>query len=124
MLAGDLSLVGSRPTMPEETDQYGAHARRRLAVKPGITGLWRVNGASDLSPEDDVGLDLPYVENWSFMLDLQIWETWSAVVGGAGACYARGHARRARHHAVQRNCREVRILFRYACFSAERAPAG
>jgi lipopolysaccharide/colanic/teichoic acid biosynthesis glycosyltransferase len=60
--------------------------RRRLAVKPGITGLWQVSGRSELSWDEAVRLDLRYVENWSLALDLQIlWKTASAVVGGLGA---------------------------------------
>jgi exopolysaccharide biosynthesis polyprenyl glycosylphosphotransferase len=86
VLNGDMSLVGPRPALPEEADLYGDHVRRRLAVRPGITGLWQVNGRSDLPWEEAVRLDLRYVENWSFMLDLQIlWKTWSAVGTGNGA---------------------------------------
>jgi exopolysaccharide biosynthesis polyprenyl glycosylphosphotransferase len=86
VLAGDMSLVGPRPALPEEAAMYGDHVRRRLAVKPGMTGLWQVNGRSDLSWDESVRLDLRYVENWSLMLDLQIlWKTWSAVVRGSGA---------------------------------------
>ncbi len=86
VLSGEMSLVGPRPALPEEADLYGDHVRRRLAVRPGITGLWQVNGRSDLPWEEAVRLDLRYVENWSFMLDLQIlWKTWSAVTGGNGA---------------------------------------
>jgi len=86
VLAGDMSLVGPRPALPNETDQYGDHVRRRLAVKPGITGLWQVSGRSDLPWDEAVRLDVRYVENWSFVLDLQIlWKTWSAVAHGDGA---------------------------------------
>jgi exopolysaccharide biosynthesis polyprenyl glycosylphosphotransferase len=86
VLIGDMSLVGPRPALPEEADRYHHHVRRRLAVKPGITGLWQVNGRSDLPWEETVRLDLNYVENWSFMLDLQIlWKTWSAIGSGTGA---------------------------------------
>ena len=86
VLAGDMSLVGPRPALPEEAAMYGDHVRRRLAVKPGMTGLWQVNGRSDLSWDESVRLDLRYVENWSLMLDLQIlWKTCSAVVRGSGA---------------------------------------
>ena len=60
--------------------------RRRLAVKPGMTGLWQINGRSDLPWDEAVRLDLRYVENWSFILDMQIlWKTLSAVLGGYGA---------------------------------------
>jgi lipopolysaccharide/colanic/teichoic acid biosynthesis glycosyltransferase len=86
VLVGQMSLVGPRPALPEEAAQYGDYVRRRLAVRPGITGLWQVSGRSDLPWEEAVRLDLRYVENWSFALDLQIlWKTWSAVVKGNGA---------------------------------------
>ncbi|WP_271220131.1 sugar transferase [Streptosporangium carneum] len=83
---GQMSLVGPRPPLPEEVARYGDDVRRRLLVKPGMTGLWQVSGRSDLSWEESVRLDLRYVENWSLTLDLQIlWKTWSAVARGAGA---------------------------------------
>ena len=81
-----MSLVGPRPALPREAAGYADHVRRRLAVKPGMTGMWQVNGRSDLSWDESVRLDLRYVENWSFVLDLQIlWKTWAAVVRGWGA---------------------------------------
>jgi exopolysaccharide biosynthesis polyprenyl glycosylphosphotransferase len=83
---GHMSLVGPRPALPDEADKYAEHVRRRLVVKPGLTGLWQVSGRSDLSWEESVRLDLRYVENWSFALDLQImWKTISALVRGSGA---------------------------------------
>jgi lipopolysaccharide/colanic/teichoic acid biosynthesis glycosyltransferase len=86
VLRGEMSLVGPRPPLPEETARYAAHVRRRLVVKPGMTGLWQVNGRSELSWEETVRLDLRYVENWSLALDLQIlWKTFSVIVRGAGA---------------------------------------
>jgi exopolysaccharide biosynthesis polyprenyl glycosylphosphotransferase len=86
VLIGDMSLVGPRPALPEETVCYADHVRRRLAVKPGITGLWQVSGRSDLPWDEAVRLDVRYVENSSFVLDLQIlWKTWSAVARGNGA---------------------------------------
>jgi len=86
VLRGDMSLVGPRPALPEEAAAYAAHVRRRLVVKPGLTGMWQVNGRSDLSWEETVRLDLRYVENWSFALDLQIlWKTFSVIFRGAGA---------------------------------------
>ncbi len=86
VLLGHMSLVGPRPPLPEEVAGYGDDVRRRLVVRPGMTGLWQVNGRSDLSWEESVRLDLRYVENWSLMLDLQIlWKTWSAVARGSGA---------------------------------------
>jgi len=86
VVRGDMSLVGPRPALPDEAARYGDYVRRRLVVKPGITGLWQVNGRSDLSWEESVRLDLRYVENWSLVLDLQIlWKTCSAVLRGSGA---------------------------------------
>jgi exopolysaccharide biosynthesis polyprenyl glycosylphosphotransferase len=86
VVRGDMSLVGPRPALPDEAARYGSYVRRRLVVKPGITGLWQVNGRSDLSWEESVRLDLRYVENWSLILDLQIlWKTCSAVLHGSGA---------------------------------------
>jgi len=83
---GHMSLVGPRPALPDEAEKYVDHVRRRLAVKPGLTGLWQVSGRSDLSWEESVRLDLRYVENWSFALDLQImWKTISVLVRGSGA---------------------------------------
>jgi exopolysaccharide biosynthesis polyprenyl glycosylphosphotransferase len=86
VLVGSMSLVGPRPALPSEAARYGDHMRRRLVVKPGITGLWQINGRSDLAWDEAVRLDLRYVENWSFALDLQIlWKTSSAVFRGHGA---------------------------------------
>jgi exopolysaccharide biosynthesis polyprenyl glycosylphosphotransferase len=77
---GEMSLVGPRPPLPSEVALYSNDVRRRLAVKPGMTGMWQVYGRSNLSWEDSVRLDLRYVENWSFALDLQIlWKTASAM---------------------------------------------
>jgi exopolysaccharide biosynthesis polyprenyl glycosylphosphotransferase len=86
VLIGDMSLVGPRPALPEEVACYGGHMRRRLMVKPGMTGLWQVSGRSDLPWEEAERLDLRYVESWSLALDLQIlWKTRSAVIRGSGA---------------------------------------
>jgi exopolysaccharide biosynthesis polyprenyl glycosylphosphotransferase len=87
VLRGEMSIVGPRPALPEETAKYsGTHMTRRIVVKPGITGLWQVSGRSDLSLEDSMRLDVHYVENWSLVLDLQIlWKTAWAVLGGDGA---------------------------------------
>jgi exopolysaccharide biosynthesis polyprenyl glycosylphosphotransferase len=86
VVKGEMSLVGPRPALPAEAAQYANHVRRRLVVKPGLTGMWQVNGRSDLSWEESVRLDLRYVENWSFALDLQIlWKTVSVILRGSGA---------------------------------------
>jgi lipopolysaccharide/colanic/teichoic acid biosynthesis glycosyltransferase len=86
-LAGSMSLVGPRPPLRSEVDRYpGDLRRRRLLVKPGITGLWQVSGRSDLSWEETVRLDLQYVENWSVLLDTTVlWKTVRAVASGRGA---------------------------------------
>ncbi|MEU4170916.1 sugar transferase [Streptomyces sp. NPDC026665] len=86
VLAGSMSLVGPRPPLPEESAAYGPDIRRRLLVKPGLTGLWQISGRSDLSWEEAVRLDLRYVEDWSLALDTVIlWKTLRAVLYGQGA---------------------------------------
>jgi exopolysaccharide biosynthesis polyprenyl glycosylphosphotransferase len=86
VVAGTMSLVGPRPPLPEETASYGPAVRRRLLVKPGMTGLWQVSGRSDLSWEESVRLDLRYVEDWSLAMDtLILWKTVRAVFSGDGA---------------------------------------
>jgi exopolysaccharide biosynthesis polyprenyl glycosylphosphotransferase len=86
VLQGSMSLVGPRPPLRSEVDSYEHHARRRLLVKPGLTGLWQVSGRSLLSWEETVRLDLRYVENWTLTLDLLImWKTLFAVIAKRGA---------------------------------------
>jgi lipopolysaccharide/colanic/teichoic acid biosynthesis glycosyltransferase len=85
VLRGDMSLVGPRP-LPVRPDAFVGDERRRLRVKPGITGLWQVNGRSELSWADTVHLDTLYVDRWSLGLDLAILlRTPAAVVRGRGA---------------------------------------
>jgi len=72
VLLGRMSLVGPRPPLPCEVERYASLVRRRLVVKPGITGLWQVSGRSDLSWDESVRLDLLYVETWSLALDIAI----------------------------------------------------
>lgn len=86
VLRGDMSLVGPRPPLLSEVENYEDWDQRRLLVKPGITGLWQISGRSDLSWEDSVRLDLYYVENWSITGDLVIlWRTLRTLVQGRGA---------------------------------------
>ncbi|MGQ1797911.1 sugar transferase [Kocuria oceani] len=86
VLKGDMSLVGPRPPLPCEVEQYEDYVHRRLRVKPGITGLWQVSGRSNLDWEQSVRLDLYYVENWSPVQDLLILgRTFKAVVAKEGA---------------------------------------
>jgi exopolysaccharide biosynthesis polyprenyl glycosylphosphotransferase len=72
VLTREMSVVGPRPPLRSEVETYDGEVRRRLLVKPGITGLWQVSGRSDLSWEESVRLDLSYVENWSMTGDLLI----------------------------------------------------
>lgn len=86
VFVGDMSLVGPRPPLPSEVEQYEEDAYRRLLVKPGITGLWQVSGRSNLSWEESIRLDLYYVENWSVMNDFIIlFRTVRAVFAKDGA---------------------------------------
>jgi exopolysaccharide biosynthesis polyprenyl glycosylphosphotransferase len=86
VLRGEMSLVGPRPPLPTEVARYGDDVRRRLLVKPGITGLWQISGRSDLDWDETVRLDLYYVENWSIAFDfLILWRTFFAVLEGRGA---------------------------------------
>ncbi|MDT5031215.1 MAG: hypothetical protein QOC94_1386, partial [Actinoplanes sp.] len=86
VVRGQMSLVGPRPPLPAEVATYPDDVRRRLAVKPGMTGLWQVSGRSDLPWDEAVRLDLRYVENWSLSLDLVILlRTMTAVVRSSGA---------------------------------------
>ena len=82
-----MSVVGPRPPLPAEVENYNHRVRRRLLVKPGMTGLWQVSGRSGLPWEESVRLDLYYVENWSPSLDATILlRTVSAVLRRQGAC--------------------------------------
>jgi exopolysaccharide biosynthesis polyprenyl glycosylphosphotransferase len=86
VLRGDMSLVGPRPPLPAEVALYEHDVRRRLMVKPGLSGLWQISGRSDLDWDESVRLDLRYVENWSFAFDFMIlWKTAGAVLKGRGA---------------------------------------
>lgn len=86
VLKGDMSLVGPRPPLPAEVDQYTREQRRRLTIKPGITGPWQVSGRSDVSFEEWVRLDLYYIQHWSLLLDVTILlKTVSAVLLRRGA---------------------------------------
>ena len=86
VLRGDMSLVGPRPPLASEVERYDEWARRRLLVRPGLTGLWQTQGRSDLSWEDSVRLDLYYVENWSLTGDIIIlYRTVRSVARAEGA---------------------------------------
>ena len=87
VLRGDMSLVGPRPPIPYELEDYQIwHRRRVLESKPGITGLWQVNGRSRVKFDDMVRMDLHYAKTWSLWLDVKILlQTPTAVLFGAGA---------------------------------------
>ena len=73
VLKGDMSLVGTRPPTVDEWEKYDLHHRVRLAIKPGITGMWQVSGRSDITDfEEVVRLDRDYITNWSIGLDIKI----------------------------------------------------
>lgn len=86
VLCGQMSLIGPRPALPRETEAYDDWIRRRLSVKPGMTGLWQVSGRSSLSWSETVRLDLDYVDNWTLGGDLSIaTRTLNAVLRRSGA---------------------------------------
>ena len=86
VLRGEMSLVGPRPPVPPEVEQYQEWQRKRLEVRPGMTGLWQVSGRSELSFDEMVMLDIFYIENWTLGLDLRILvRTFPVVILGRGA---------------------------------------
>ncbi len=86
VVRGEMSLVGPRPALPVEVAEYDDVEQRRLAVRPGITGLWQVSGRSDLSWESGLAFDLHYADNWRLVDDAVIClRTVDAVVRGNGA---------------------------------------
>ena len=73
VLKGDMSIVGTRPPLISETNLYEPRHKARLAIKPGITGMWQVSGRSDITDfEEVVRLDKEYIENWDIGLDIKI----------------------------------------------------
>ena len=87
VLRGDMSLVGTRPPTLDEFEQYSSHHKRRLSMRPGITGLWQVSGRSQIEDfEEVVRLDCQYIDNWSPSLDIKIlFKTLGVVFTGRGA---------------------------------------
>ncbi|MBC7518302.1 MAG: sugar transferase [Microbacteriaceae bacterium] len=86
IFVGDMSLVGPRPPLPGEVENYDPRVHRRLYIKPGLTGMWQVNGRSNLDWDESVRLDLYYVENWSLTGDLVIiWRTFKVLRRAVGA---------------------------------------
>lgn len=90
ILRGDMSIVGPRPDLPHHVEKYTDCQRRRLEVRPGITGWAQVSGRNDLSWEERIKLDGEYIERWSLLLDLAVLaKTARVVLGGAGAALPR-----------------------------------
>ncbi len=87
VLKGEMSLIGPRPQVPAEVDQYAPEHHRRLLVRPGITGLWQVSGRSDVPRHVAVLLDLHYVDTWSLQGDLRILLKTAKVVATARGAY-------------------------------------
>lgn len=87
VLKGEMSVVGTRPPLVSEAALYESHHRARLAIKPGITGMWQVNGRSDITDfEEVVRLDREYINNWSIKLDMKILiKTIGVVLRGEGS---------------------------------------
>lgn len=87
ILRGDMSVVGTRPPTPDEVIQYKDHYRRRLSIRPGLTGLWQVSGRNNISKfEDILALDLKYIDEWSLTLDFRIiLKTFFVFLFGRGA---------------------------------------
>lgn len=87
VLKGDMSLVGTRPPTVDEWNQYDYHHRARMAIKPGITGMWQVSGRSDITDfEEVVRLDREYIEKWNLGLDIKIlFKTVMVVFKGSGS---------------------------------------
>ena len=86
VLTGEMSLVGPRPPIPSEVEQYSAWERQRLLAKPGLTCIWQVSGRSDLDFETWVGMDIDYIANWRPWLDFSILlKTVPAILSGRGA---------------------------------------
>ena len=86
VLKGEMSLVGPRPAVPSEVDQYKLTDRRRLSMRPGLTCIWQVSGRNSISFEKWMELDKQYIDQWSLLLDLKILaKTLPAVLKGSGA---------------------------------------
>jgi len=86
VLVGDMSIVGPRPPIPAEVEQYDRWQRRRLSMRPGLTCLWQIKGRHRVSFDEWMKLDLFYIDCWSLRLDFLImWKTVATVLSGSGA---------------------------------------
>lgn len=94
VLRGEMSIVGPRPTLPYQVEAYTEHQRRRLEALPGLTGLAQVSGRNTLSWPERIELDIEYIDNYSFWLDLQIIARTFFMLGDSAGIYGRGWAKR------------------------------
>lgn len=87
VMLGEMSLVGTRPPTVDEWEQYEAHHRARMSVRPGLTGLWQVSGRSNIQDfEDVIDLDMQYINNWDIGMDIKlIIKTVGIIFTGKGA---------------------------------------
>jgi lipopolysaccharide/colanic/teichoic acid biosynthesis glycosyltransferase len=87
VLKGEMSLVGTRPPTADEWEQYEAHHRARMSIRPGLTGLWQVSGRSDITDfEEVIALDMQYINNWTIYEDIKIiLKTVGLLFSGGGA---------------------------------------
>ncbi len=87
ILRGEMSLVGTRPPTPDEVECYEHWHRRRISIRPGLTGLWQVSGRNQVRDFDEIArLDIKYIENWSLWLDIKIlFKTLQVILVGQGS---------------------------------------
>lgn len=94
IVRGDMSLIGPRPSLPSQVERYTPEQRRRLRVRPGITGWAQVNGRNDISWDERIVLDCWYIDHWSWWLDMKImWRTIGAILHPVGIYGRDGIAR-------------------------------
>lgn len=93
VLRGEMSIVGPRPTLAYQVEQYNEHQRRRLEALPGLTGLAQVSGRNNLSWPERIELDIKYIDNYSLALDLRIIAATFATIGKSAGIYGRGWAK-------------------------------
>ena len=93
VLRGEMSIVGPRPTLAYQVETYSEHQRRRLEVLPGLTGLAQVSGRNSLSWPERIELDIEYIDNYSFWLDLRIIVRTFLMLGSSAGIYGRGWAK-------------------------------
>lgn len=94
VLRGEMSIVGPRPTLPYQVEEYNEHQRRRLEALPGLTGLAQISGRNSLSWPERIELDIEYIDNYSFWLDLKIILRTFGILGNSEVVYGQGWAKK------------------------------